>query len=275
MVGSGYTKLLSPDGKCQFKLSFVPTHLEDFFSPTLAYIDEEIIACPSQSFNSKYCWQYNVIDNNWIAITTVPSNRYGYPGIAHNDKIFLLDHFDPDVYDPKNNAWSKWPKPSKEINYYLCMISWKDSILVFSGLSSEHSVQIFNTTSYSWSVLKSGVPPFKLSALTCILLPKNQVLLVGPRYDVNSSALFDIQTNSWEKLKDSKYDRYGSTLVNLSGRIFLIGGMNEAITEEFHLDTKTWTEVDSRKIYLPYLSSALALPAEMFPHLLGGCEGIM
>jgi len=106
------------------------------------------------------------------------------------------------------------------------------------------------------------------------LLPKNQVLLVGSAYKSNSVAIFDIQTNSWEKLEDSKYNRYGSTLVNLSGRFFMIGGRDESVSEEFHYESKTWTEVKARTINNHWFSSALPLPAEMFSHLPGECVGI-
>jgi hypothetical protein len=192
-------------------------------------------------------------------------------GVVHNDKIFFVNDENPPVFDPKNNSWSKWPTPTKPTSELSCMISWKDSILLFSLFR----LFSFNTTLYSWSVLNAGMPPpFQLIATSCILLPKNQVLLVGSAYQSKSVAIFDVLTNSWEKLEDSKYNRYGSALVNLSGRIFTIDGKDEAACEEFDYQTKTWSEVKARTINQHWFSSALALPAEIFAHLPGGCEGI-
>jgi len=69
----------------------------------------------------------------------------------------------------------------------------------------------------------------------CTLLPTNHVLVVGSFQGPHSAALFDIKNNSWEKLEDLKYNREGATLVNLSRRIFIIGGdYHYTINEEFH-----------------------------------------
>jgi len=126
------------------------------------------------------------------------------------------------------------------------MVSWKDSILTFGGIH-HYIVQKFNTTLNSWSVLNDGTPQFQLVFAKCILLSNNQVLLVGPLYDKKSSALFDIQTNSWENLADSMHNRFFSSLVNLNGRVFMFG-VKENVVEEFHYENKTWTEIEARTI---------------------------
>jgi len=69
----------------------------------------------------------------------------------------------------------------------------------------------------------------------CTLLPTNHVLVAGSFQNPYSAALYDIKNNSWEKLEDLKYNREGATLVNLSRRIFIIGGdYHYTINEEFH-----------------------------------------
>jgi hypothetical protein len=153
------------------------------------------------------------------------------------------------------------------------MISWKDSILAFGGSYDYNIVQKFNTTLNSWSVLNAGTAPIELKRAKCILLPNNQVLRVGPLYDKKSSALFDIQTHTWEKLADSMHDLYFSSLVNLNGNVFMFG-VKENVVEEFHHENKTWTEIEARTINWHKYTSALALPAEIFAHLPGGCKGI-
>ncbi len=74
------------------------------------------------------------------------------------------------------------------------------------------------------------------------------------------------------------HNRFGSTFVTLSGRYFLIGGGYPDtlvdVVEEFHYESNTWTEVEASPITQQMGSSALAVPAEIFSHLPGGCEGI-
>jgi len=260
-------ELFSPDGKCQFELSPNPAMS---LMPTLAFIDEKIIACPFVIGNTADCWQYNVTDDSWIAITSLPLSYTDTPGVAHNDKIYIIPLEDHKVYDPKNNSWTKLPAPLEDIRHYPCMISLKDSILVFF----KYSVHSFNTTSNSWSVLNEGTSPFRLLYSKCILLPKNQVLVLSGS-DL-SIAIFDIQTNSWEKLEDSNCSRYfRPSIVNLNGRFFMFGCQDDHRgVVEFHYETKTWTEVEAKTKNQNEFSSALALPAEMFSHLPGGCEGI-
>jgi len=115
-------------------------------------------------------------------------------GVVHNDKIYIINDANPQVYDPKFNAWSKCPTPgvnfinilhvcflyesalhsifgakilfekgmhkmlmkltpAKPTSELSCMISWKDSILLFSVFR----VLSFNTTLNTWSVLNAGV----------------------------------------------------------------------------------------------------------------------
>ncbi len=93
------------------------------------------------------------------------------------------------------------------------MISWKDAILIFST----YSVHSFNTTSNSWSVLNEWTTTFY--CLECILLPKNQVLVLSQS---DGFLIFDTQTNSWEKLENSKQKCYRPSMVNLNGRFFCL-----------------------------------------------------
>jgi len=271
-------EVYSPDGNCQFVLSPVPISRKDFFMPTLANIDDIIIACPSFTPDTQYCWQYSATENNWTAITSLQYYHYEDSGVVHNGKIFIIDDSNPEVYDLRNNSWSTWTKPAQVTGKGPCLISWKDSILAIGGQENTLGVQSFNSTLNAWSVLDEGSSPFQLYVPSCTLLPTEKVLVVGSLTNKYSVALYDINTNSWEHLQDTKYNRLGAAFFNLNGRIFLIGGGHPStiidVVEEFHYESNTWTEVEASPINQQMFSSALALPAEIFAHLPGGCEGI-
>ena len=268
------TEVYSPNGRCNIDLTPFPERL---FSPTLAYIDDKIIACPTSGYDTKDCWQYSATKNNWTSIASLQYNHTYCTGVVHNDKIFIIDDSYPEVYDPKNNLWSTWPKPLQRTGSSPCLISWKDSILAIGGYGNPQLVQSFNSTLNTWEVLDEGTP-FDLYEPSCILLPTNKVLFVGSKDYYQGVAVYDIGTNCWKKLKDTKNNHYGGAFVNLNGKIFLIGGghTREAgfLVEEFHYNNNTWTEVEASPINPQIFSNALALPADMFAHLPGGCEGM-
>ena len=270
-------EVYSPNGKCQFVLNPVPIP-EEFFVPTLAFIDDKIIACPMISSPDEPCWQYNVTENTWSVITS-PKYRHVSPGVVYNDKIYIIDDSNPEVYDPRNNSWSTWPIPLQPTGAGSCLIVWKDSIIAFGGIANLRKVQFFNLTLNAWSVLDAEFAPFELNSASCTLLATNQVLLLGSYIPgFQGAVLYDIENKSWEQLPDVKYNREGATFVNLNGRVFLIGGgfpstIIDAV-EEFHYESNTWTEVEPSPINQQMFSTALAVPADMFAHLPGGCEGI-
>ncbi len=268
------TEVYSPDGNCNFDLTPVP---ESLYLPTLAYIDDKIIACSGSTYGTQGCWQFSVTQNSWTSITSFPY-KFTYPsGVVHHDKIYIIDDLNPAVYDPRNDSWSTWPKPLQHTGSSTCLISWKDSILAIGGYANPQLVQSFNFTLNTWSVLDEGTP-FDLYAPSCILLPTNKVLFVGSKDDYYATAVYDIATNCWKKLKDSKNNHFGATFVNLNGRIFLIGGGHTRtvsyLVEEFHYNNNTWSTVDARPINTQVFSKGLALPADMFAQIPGGCEGI-
>jgi len=190
--------------------------------------------------------------------------------VVHNDKIFIINDLNPQVYDPRENTWAKWPRPVKSVGEWPCLISWTDIILVFGGDKNKKGLQSFNSTANVWSVLNAELLPFELDPAACILLPTNQVLVISFR----NAALYNIQSNSWERLKDLKSTRYGSTFVNLNGRIFMYGGLDD-VTEEYLYNSKKWKQVKADPIGTHMFSSALALPAEEFGDLIDGCEGVI
>ena len=113
---------------------------------------------------------------------------------------------------------------------------------------------------------------------SCILLPTNEVLVVGSVVlPCKSAALYSIEKNSWEKFDDVNNNRRGSTMVNLNGRVFIMGGgiyPESQIVEEYLYQTKSWVSLSTKPITSPYYSSALALPSQLFNLRPEECKGI-
>ncbi len=191
--------------------------------------------------------------------------------MVHNDKIFIINDLNPQVYDPRENTWAKWPRPVKSVGEWPCLISWKDLIIILGGRNNNKFVQIFNSTMNTWSVLDAELSPFDLDTSACTLLPTNKILVVSSM----DNALYDIETNSWdhEELEDLIYSRSGGFFINLNGRIFLFRG--SVNVQEYIYNYKKWKELKVNPINERSFSSAIALPAELFADLLDGCEGVI
>ncbi len=61
-------ELYSPESGCNHLLKSVPAQISEFWRPILAYIDNKILACGG-SEGHKYCWSYDVANNNWLSLT--------------------------------------------------------------------------------------------------------------------------------------------------------------------------------------------------------------
>ena len=74
---------------------------------------------------------------------------------------------------------------------------------------------------------------------------------------------------------DSNFSKHSSSLVVLGSRVFAVGGnFNLEVVEEFHLSSETWTVVDTPPVVPRIYHSMISVPAELFSHLPGGCEGV-
>ncbi len=273
-------ELYSPDKGCQFALAQVPIY-KQFLKPSLAFINNQILACPSDTNDTSFCWRYDIAKDQWTNITSPKYSHYESPGIALSNKLYIIDDESPEVYDFSNDLWSGWPKPTIKTGRSPCLITWKDTIIAIGGENNTKRVQSFNTTSEVWTVL-DGKAPLDFYRHACILLPNNKVLVVGTwSLSNNPSALYNIEDNLWERVSDTQLIRGGSTLFNLNGRHFVIGGGKESSTsytnlvEEYNLVTKTWDISASPKpLSSRCFSSGLSLPASLFSNTQRQCIGI-
>jgi hypothetical protein len=281
LVVGGYphkeAELYSPDGNCQHNLAPVPISSDGFYMPVLAFIDNKILACGG--YNNKNCFQYHPNNDTWSIFSISKSIHSDFPGEIFNEKLFLADCCSPEVLDPVSNTWSSWPSFisfGSGTGLNSCLIAWQETFILLGGLIGP-TPQSFNHSTNTWQVVDYVRPPIYFDTNGCILLPSDEILVVGSEGYLNytSAALYDIKANSWKELPKTTYCRDGASLVILGSRIFAMDGRYNNTVEEFDYDTSSWSLVAAELItHRGGSQDVIALPAEMFQHLPGGCVGV-
>ena len=140
-------------------------------------------------------------------------------------------------------------------------------------------IERFNISTQTWTkVADSSQVPIDIYGSGCIVLPNEEILILGSNSPANrrSNALYNVESNIWNLLEDVKHDRSLTSLVTLGNRTFAIGGGSSAdLVEEFIFWNKSWIEVGPRLNSTRSTHSTISVPAELFSHLPGGCEGIV
>ena len=193
----------------------------------------------------------------------------------------MLSIYQSFVFEPLTNTWSTWPAPLLPSEGG-CMVQWKDYFFLFGGFPNFFSLQKFNLLTQTWEIVSKTSAPYAFALSNCAVLPNNKIYVASG----SGEALFDPDTNTWEKLLPSGNDIQGASFVTLSGRVFVLqphleglndisGNLLTTETQEFDFDTYTWLLVDA-KIPEPInlYRTAISLPPRLFEHLPGGCVGI-
>jgi hypothetical protein len=271
IVGDGdNVELYSPNGNCNHKLAAFPVAVNN---PVLVYADEMIIACSG----GISCWEYNVKEDNWLVIATAPFTHNYQPGVVYQEKVYVMDEASPQVFDPFSKTWSIWPSPHKKPGNAPWMVGWKDCIILLGGGSFLRGVQIFNITAQTWVVMDSSQVPLDLHWSSSLTLSKGIVFIIGSHQPsfLYSAAFYNPNNNSWVKLQETFTNHRGTRLVELGNNILAIGGNSTGNVEEFLLETNTWKPVDVKlQAKRNGYHSLLSLPAKLFAHLQGGCQGV-
>jgi hypothetical protein len=270
-VGYGNNvELYSPSGKCNHKLEAFPSSCQN---PVLVNVDKKIIACSG----SQSCWEYNVKEDNWTVIATAPFSHNYQPGVVYKEKVYVMDESSPKVFIPSSKTWSSWPPPPKKSGTAPGMVGWKDCIILFGGSSNLRGIQIFNISEQSWTVKDSNNVPMDFRWSSSLSQSNGNILVVGSeeRNYSHSAAIYNPTDNTWRMLEKTATSHFGSRLVQLGSRIFATDGYQTGLVEEFILETYTWKPVDVKlQVRRNGYHSLLALPAHLFSHLQGGCQGV-
>jgi N-acetylneuraminic acid mutarotase len=244
-------------------------------NPILVFVDGMIIACAAL----QSCWEYNAKDDSWSEIAEAPfSPTYQTGAVVFQEKVYVIDESTPQVFDSSSKTWSSWPSPPNKSGYGPSMAGWKDCIILLGGDTNYDGIQIFNITEQTWTVMDSSQVSMILIWSSSLTLSNEKVLIVGsdsgPHY--NSAAFYNPTDNSWLQLEESTTNHHGSRLAQLGSRIFAIDGSETDLVEEFLLETNTWQTVDVELLVKrDGHHTVLALPANLFSHLPGGCQGVV
>ncbi len=255
-------EVFSPDGNCQFELARIPSGA---LEPVLAFIHDMILACAGKG--NKNCHLYSPTNNTWSRFSTSNFTHDYQPGEIYNGKIYIADDKSPEVLDPVSNSWSRWPAPLNKTGESPCLVAWKDSFILLGGSSNRRGVQTFNHSSNKWHVLDSTAVPMDIYFSSCILLPSEEILVVGSEEKPfkSSVSLYHIQSNTWSTLPNTTYPKNGAGLVTLEKRVFAIDGHYGNIVEEFIYADATWKLMKAKlSSYRHGHLGVISLPAELF-----------
>ena len=113
---------------------------------------------------------------------------------------------------------------------------------MLGGDLNRRGVQRFSLSSQTWEVLDSSNVPMDIYFSGCIVLPSEDILVVGSENDPyrSSASLYNVNSNTWTKLNDTNHPRDGTSLLKLENRVFAVEGWSTYTVEEFHSDNNTW-----------------------------------
>jgi hypothetical protein len=233
------------------------------------------------SLQGKECWKLNPEKNIWTIYSKALFDHQSINANIFQKKIYFADSLNPEVFDPVNNLWSQWPSFSTDYGNPQCLVTWHDTFVLLGGArpGDRKRTQRFNHTTQLWTEVDRSAP-MDIFMSGCEVLPNQNILIVGSTSpDMHSAALYNVEENKWMSVGDTQYPRLGTSLVKLGSRVFAIYGTgigrHTDTIEEFIYAQKAWIPIEA-KLIIPRVvyHSTLAVPAYMFAHMDGGCEGI-
>jgi len=211
---------------------------------------------------------------DWSVYSESQYSHHNYPGSVHAGKIYMTGK--PEIFEPMHDTWTNWTKSDIGRGYYSCLLTWKDSLLLLGGEASRRVLEQYHISNQSWTTIDTEAP-FDVYASGCVVLPNDEILVLGSLiapYE-KSAAVYNVEDNVWTSVNDSSFNRDFTAMVVLGKRVFAIGGGPFADTEEFDYESGTWTTLEPELVMPRRIHSIIALPADLFQHLPGGCEGII
>jgi hypothetical protein len=87
---------------------------------------------------------------------------FRYPGNLYNNKLYMYGYgANSRYYDLLTNTWLAWPASPLSTGLSPCMVTWRDSFIVFGGYDPRNSVQVFNHTTQVHTGLPYGSFAYK------------------------------------------------------------------------------------------------------------------
>ena len=222
------------------------------------------------------CNRYNFYGNIWEHFTTSQYPHYGTPAKVYQNKLYIAENSNPEIFDPESGSWSKWEQPLNQTGTHACSAIWRDTLLVFGGITSNYSFEQYNFTTESWTNLNYSPTHFEWPS--CLVLPadQNKLLVTGSWGLVVS--IYDLVKNEWESARSTATYRVAGDLVALGKRVFFMSGVNgppeTETVEEFHLSNKSWTLLEQKMRMGKRHFRAISIPALLFQNEIENCTGV-
>ena len=223
------------------------------------------------------CWLYDPNADSWSLYSTGSYGHNGFPGAAHENKIYMVGPSHQELFDPIANEWSLWPNPTESLGDYSCLLSWQDSLILLGGSTTPLVVERFQVSSQEWTTLDTNAP-IEIYASGCAVLPNEEIMVLGSVHgaDKHETYIYNVELNEWRHVGRSFYDRTLTALVVLGSRVFAVGGLeDDQIVEEYIFAANQWVTLEAKALVGRQKHVMISVPAELFAHLPGGCEGVM
>ena len=110
--------------------------------------------------------------------------------------------------------------------------------------------------------------PIDMGLATCVLLPDDQILVVG----YSSVHVYDILSDSREMKLTFPSTAY-SNLIDLYGRVFYIEALGQQMGE-FCNQNISLAPITAKLSFARGIFSSVSVPADLFANFPGSCEGI-
>ena len=179
--------------------------------------------------------------------------------------------------DIKSNEWSLWPTPNASIADFGCLLSLQDSLILMGGSTTPLVVERFQVSSQEWTTLDT-IAPIEIYGSGCAVLPNGEIMVLGSVIgaDKQDAYIYNVENNDWRYAGPSLYDRTATALVVLGSRVFAVGGRgNDKIVEEYNFAADQWIILEAKTLVGRQDHAMISVPAELFSHLPGGCEGTL
>ena len=270
-ISGGHTltsvELFTPEGNC--KPAIAPL-LISMFGHLQYFRKNQIFACKGQTTHD--CYVYTIANGSWNLFSK-PTTASA-PFNSYNDNIYFYPYY---LLNLTSKLWLTWPSPSASAG--ACVVTWKDSFIIFGGQGDYTGVQMYNHTTQSTKTLQTSLAPMQIYSTGCTIMPNERVLIVGSGNQVtgafNKLAIYSISTNTWPYSGTLPFDCGFSKVFVLGKRVFFICTSIKAVME-FHYGNNTFTSTaNSLQVIRDNSPGVVTVPARLFSRLPGGCKAVL
>ncbi len=214
----------------------------------------------------------------WVTCDTTNLRRVGHRGIQLDNGTILITgggykkigfnyEFDGkscEIFDPNTNKW-RLTTPMNISRQGHQIIKLNDGKVIVTGGTKTQSVEVFDPTNETWTLLDS-LKQFHGTSATLSRLPNGNLLIAGGGLtkEISTCEMYDLKIAKWVIVESMNKLRANHTATALLNGLILISGGSSATgkiersCELFDTRTMKWSMSDSLK-YPRYLHSAILL----------------